>query len=344
MAGTASNLPHLVFAAALLAGVSLAREAKGEVLVSVQVDSEARRPLAERVVSELESEGYAVKLDESGASPCETSGAQVVPVGRETRAWVRLTQSPAGDDTVVASICYLGALPFLQQAASSAPSSDPQKLAVATAEALNGLRSKLPPVVGESAVAVRRAEARPSPAPEPARSGVVNRVAFRAALLVELPDYPAAPGAMFGATLGLGTHAGLMLDALVPVGGAELESSALTATVRTAWLRLGPRLDWALGDFELSGALLAGPAITWATAVARAPRAGTADVSPGVVLSVAALAEYPRRAKVFACASTSASALLPGSRVDLADGRPAPRGSFPLEASLGLGARWESEP
>jgi hypothetical protein len=103
---------------------------------------------------------------------------------------------------------------------------------------------------------------------------------------------------------------------------------------------VGPRFGWALGDFELSAAALAGPAVTWATGEARAPRVGTTDVTTGAVLSLATSLEYPRNAAVFACVSASASALLPAVEVDLGDGPPAPRGAFPLEASIGFGARW----
>ena len=119
----------------------------------------------------------------------------------------------------------------------------------------------------------------------------------------------------------------------------ELSSSEVRATVRTAWLRVGPRLGGAVGDFEFSAAALAGPAVTWVTAEADLPRVGTADVSTGAILSLAALVEYPRTTPVFASLSASASALLPGAKVDLADGDP-PRGAFPVEASIGFGVRW----
>jgi hypothetical protein len=103
---------------------------------------------------------------------------------------------------------------------------------------------------------------------------------------------------------------------------------------------VGPRLRWTAGDFDLSGAALAGPALSWATAVAEPPRAGGADVTAGAVLTVKALIEYPRRSSIFAVLSVSASALLPGVRVELADDASEPLGAWPLEASVGLGVRW----
>jgi hypothetical protein len=344
MIGPARYVPRVVWVAALLAGVCLTGRAEA-VEVSIQVDSEERLELARRLLSELESEGYKAQIaadagPSSAPSPCDEGGTRPMTVPSDAKAWIRLSAGPPGDPTVVASICYLGALPFLQQAAPSAPSSEPQTLAVATAEALNGLRSRLPPVVGEAPEPVRPKD-RPTPParPEPA-SRTMNDIAIGAALLVALPDYPAAPGAVLRSTLGITSWAALTIDAFMPTRGAELESAQVTATVRMAWLRVGPRIGGELGDFDLSGALLAGPALAWAGAVARAPRVGTADVSSGAIFSLAAFAEYPNDTRLFASAAASASALLPGSRVSLGSSTSAPRGFFPVEASFGLGLRW----
>jgi hypothetical protein len=147
---------------------------------------------------------------------------------------------------------------------------------------------------------------------------------------------------MLRGNLGITAAVALVLDGVLPTSGAELASAQMTATVRTGWFRVGPRLGWPLGDFELSGALLAGAAVTWATAVAVPPRIGTADVAAGALLSLGAAVEYPRRSRVFASASASASALLPGLRLNLGDGA-APYGGWPLEAALALGIRWGGE-
>ncbi len=332
------------FAATLVAASFVSRPARAEVHVSIQYDSEERLEAARRLFSELATEGYVVEMAPSAvASPCEATGARVPSVPRDTNAWVRLSADPSGADAVVASICYLGALPFLQQASSSAPRSDPDQLAVATAEALNGLRAKLPPIVGETP-APERQEAPPSPAEPPASpSAPVNGVGLGVAIWQNLPDYPVSPGVLFRATLGASARVSLSVEAFAPTRGAELADAEVTATVRTAWLRVGPRLGWKLGDLELFGALLAGPALTWATATARPPRVGTADVSPGALLSISAALEYPSRSPIFASASASASALLPGLRLHLADGSPAPSGSWPIDAAVGVGARFGGE-
>jgi hypothetical protein len=348
MTGARKSLLRVALAAKFLALLSTTSPLLAEVTVSIQYGSEERLELAQRVASELSAEGYAVEIhSEPVASPCDPNGSRLAGVTPGTKAWIRLSASPSGDDAVVASICYLGALPFLQQASPSAPRSDPRRLALATAEALNGLRSKLPPLVGDPDGAAKHED----PPNEPRRrrdtfssDRLTNSVVFGTALVSNLPDFPVAPGVEARATLGLAPSLGIAIDAFFPTSGRELSSSEVTATLRTTWLRAGPRLRWLLGDFDFSGAVLAGPAVTWATAVARAPRVGSADVSTGAILSLAAFVEYPRKTAVFACASTSASTLLPGARVNLGNGQASPRGSFPIEASIGFGVRWGTEP
>lgn len=331
-----------VFVTALFALVLTERHASAQVRVSLRYDSEDRVELARRLVSELESEGYTVEISaEGGPSPCETRGAQELVTG-DTRAWLRLGADPAGGDAAVVSICYLGSLPFLQEASARAPGSEPAQLAVMTAEALNGLRSKVSPAKVERALPEPR-ENTPSPSLEPhASTTLVNSVALGAGVLGNAPHYPAAPVVVLRANLGITPSFGFVVDGLLPTSGVELASASLTATVRTGWLRAGTRFGWAAGDFEISGALLAGAAVTWATATALPPRIGTADVSAGALFSLAAALEYPRRSPVFACASGSASALVPGLRLNLGEGS-APRGAWPLEAVLAVGARWGGE-
>jgi hypothetical protein len=332
--------------AALCLAVTLSSNAHAAgVTVSIQYTGEEEREFADRLVSELSSEGYVVEsraVDEP--TPCDANGAKLVSVGANAKAWIRLSEDPERAETVVATICYLGALPFLQQASSSAPKSDPRKLALAAAEALNGLRSKVPlPVPEFEQRAPPAVPATPITKEAVARTDAAtleNSVLLGGALMLNAPDFPIVPGVTTNANLGVTRSVSLLVDALWPVSGAELESPEVTAKVRTAWLRIGPRLRWAAGDFDLSGALLAGPALSWATAVARAPRAGAADVTAGAVLSIKALAEYPRRTAIFAFASASASVLLPGARVKLDGSVSEPLGTFPLEASIGLGARW----
>lgn len=350
MIGAGNHSLRVAVVATLLLVLSFAGSARAEAAVSISFESEAELELARRIASELTSEGYAANLSATAeASPCDATGTRLVSVPRGTKAWIRVSADPSNPDMVVASICYLGAQPFIQQATPSAPRPEAHELALATAEALNGLRAKLPPIEStpRSTSTTPKAERaidtsetdRPS-LPSPRRKSLANSLVLGGAVVWNLPDLPGVPGVSARATLGLAPSVGIAMDAFVPVTARELESGDVTAKVRTTWVRVGPRFRGEVGDFELSAAALAGPALTWATAVASPPRVGTTDVSPGAVLTLGVTAEYPRRATVFACASAGASVLLPGVEVNLGDPAAAPRGSFPLEASVGLGARW----
>jgi len=90
MAGPAQYLPRLAAVLTLFAGIFAACPARAEVHVSIQVDSEERLALAQRLASELQSEGYAVELTAvAETSPCEADGARLGTVTRDTKAWVR---------------------------------------------------------------------------------------------------------------------------------------------------------------------------------------------------------------------------------------------------------------
>jgi hypothetical protein len=78
-----------------------------EVTVSIGYTGETQREFAERLVSELSSEGYVVEsnaVDEP--TPCDVTGAKLVSVRTGARAWIRLGEDPLGGETVVATICY----------------------------------------------------------------------------------------------------------------------------------------------------------------------------------------------------------------------------------------------
>lgn len=335
-----------IFGLALfVAHAVVAGRAQAQTRATIRYDSDEQLQVARRLASELASEGYAVEITTSTQpSPCEAGERPRLRAAPAASVWIQLRVADASNDTVVASICYLGALPFLQQVAASAPRNDPVKLALSTAEALNGLRARVPPLENTESTATRAApsagaSARRAPAP-PTPTQPPGSASLGPALLLNLPDFPAAFGAEARANLAVARSIDLTLDVFVPTLGSELPSESVTATLRTTWLRVGPRFVWTHGDVGLSTALVVGPALTWATGVARRPRAGSADIAPGAVLALVQGTEYPARAPWFGFATFSASALLPGARVKLWNDAPSPRGSFPLVATLGLGARF----
>ena len=346
MVGPRRSLLHAAVAATTLTLLAWARSAVADVSVSLRYESAAELEHARRVASELASEGYAVDLgDTPEPSPCDPNAPRLASIPRDARAWIRLAPDPADAERVVAFICFLGAQPLLQQAVPSAPRSNGEQLALAAAEALNGLRVRLPPVQNAPR---RPPPSEPSPRAPLAPDARVERVPKRVVdslvlgpgIVRSFPDFPTTLGISARGTLGIVPSLGLVIDVFVPATSGELASDAVTAEIRATWVRVGPRLGWELGDFELSAAALAGPAFTWATATAVPPRQGAADVSAGAILTLGAFLQYPARSALFGAASVSGSALLPAPRVHLADAARAPRGYFPLEASLGLGVRW----
>jgi hypothetical protein len=337
--------------ASLCAGLCIAGGARAEVGVSIHYPSVEQLDVARRLSSELSSEGYAVTVQKvSEAPPCDAMPWPPVAASRGTSVWIRLAASSKGE-TILASICYVGTQPLFLETSASAPSSEPRQLALATAEALNGLRSKLPAsaLVADRVPAGREAPSRDreptalsGPSPPPGR--FTNRAELGAGLLLNFPDLPAVAGVTARVSVGVASSLGIVMDAFFPVAGAEVGSPEVRARVRTAWLRVGPRAGTPFKDFYVSGAVLAGPAVTWATATAQAPRLGTADVTVGAVTSVAGFLEYPHRSAIFACASASVSALLPGVRVKLGDRAPAAHGAWLLDGAVGIGARWGGGP
>ena len=127
MHGARKRSLRAAVAAAGLAALTPALEARAQVAVSVRYESDDQLEVARRITSELSSEGYAVEIVAVGtASPCDPDGTRVVAVPERATVWIRLAADPARNDAVVASICYLGTLPFLQRA--SVPKSDSSKL------------------------------------------------------------------------------------------------------------------------------------------------------------------------------------------------------------------------
>jgi hypothetical protein len=337
---------RVAVASTFLALATSTGHARADIVVSIHYESEEELEHARRVASELASEGYTVEVGNfHELTPCEPNGPAPGSVPPGTKAWIRLGPDPLDPGQVVAFVCYLGMQPLLQQAAPSAPRAESEKLALAAAEALNGLRARLPPLPSRPEPPTARVEPTRSEPPPPdhaaaRRAAVANSIAFGASVVRNLPDFETTLGATGRGTLGVTPWLGFVLEAFVPATSGEVESEQVSAKLRTAWIRGGPRLGGVLGDFGLSGVVLAGPALTWATAEATPPRTGTADVAAGAIVTVGVTLEYPTHAGIFGFASASGSALIPGARVKLGEGVAEARGYFPIDSAVGLGVRW----
>lgn len=319
----------------LSASLLLSRGALAEPLpataprVSVLDPGPTDRAIAERLFSELGSEGYAVEWSRSADSPCD-SPRTPGPHEHDERAWVRLDPERPDVPADRSFVCYQSATGRLLGSSARSSSGDPSTLAISTVEVLNGLR---------------RSASVPSSTREPVELQVRAHARGASASLFAGGTFAFSPlglppllGANVALRSGVDGELSLVYDAFVTLRSAELERADRRLEVRAAWLRIGPRLSWTVSMLNIDGSLLAGPAFLWATADAQQPLVGSADSTGAGLLSLGFGVEIPRHAPFFLRVSATGSVLFP--RVSIETGRDeVPAWCF-IETSLGLGLRW----
>jgi len=331
---------------ALVAGLLAAPRALAADRVWIVYSETALQPVAERLASELGTDGYTVELGpRDEPSPCEKplapGGASEVS---SEAAWVRLSPDPNDASAVVAAICVRSTVALLERVASRGERSEPERFALATAEALNGLRAKVPVMSSRNAPDV----AAPSPerasrsdgASRDTPSSGNNQLALTQTALLDLAELPPLWGGALAAELAVSSNVRVAFDTFVPVSSVELANEDARVTLRAAWVRTGISWSWLAGDARVGAALLAGPALTWASAEARAPRVGAADAKLGALLTLATTLEYPSHSRVFLLAAFRASGLFPAVRVAVATDTSKALGPLVAESSLGVGVRF----
>lgn len=310
-------------------------------LVSIVYAEQELRDVAERLASELASEGYAVQFGDPGdSSPCDAGAAARSSDDGRDRAWIRLSE--AAGDRVEASICHRSSAPILRQTAARALRSEPERFALTASEALNGLRAKVPRQPVDVPAPVERIpayDARDSASAERERT---NEVFATQSTVVAASEFPPLLGVSLGASVGVRRGFAITVESFWTARAAVLENESVRVSARSAWVRFGPELQSSLGAIRFRAALLAGPAVTWATARAELPRIGTADVAVSAIASLAASLEYPRTSTAFALLATRGSTLLPAVRLALGEDRSNDFGPWLLEASVGMGLRWSA--
>jgi hypothetical protein len=294
--------------------------------VTVSASHADLEPAAGRLSAELASAGYAVSLQ--SAEPvkgCER-GQQPASSG----AWVRLETDPVKNDEVIASVCLNGTAIRIEGFKS-----DPARLAVSTAEALNGLEAtsvELP--VTRARPAVRHGPAAGLP-PARARSAVI----LAETLLIDPTGFPRSWGTSLDAELGLGPHIALVLGGFFPIVRAELSTGNAELRAGFSFVRVGPALRYSVGDFALSSSIVVGPAFTWVTAEAASPYVGGKDSTFGIWSAVGIQMIYLERNPLFAVATARGALLLPSPRFSVPDEPHHDFGPFLIETSLGIGLR-----
>lgn len=309
----------------------------------------ALRPVAERLASELGTDGYTVELGpRDEPSPCEQPLAPGgTSDGVSEAAWVRLSVDPNDTDAVVASICVRSTVALLERVASRGERTEPERFALATAEALNGLRAKVPVMSSRNAPQVTTPRPERASSSEPAgpdtSSPGDNQLSLTQTALLDLADVPPLWGGALAAELAVHSGVRIAFDTFIPVSSVELANQEARVSLRSAWVRTGASIGWLAGDVRVGAALLAGPALTWATAEARAPRVGIADAKLGALLTLGATVEYPSRSRVFLLGGARLSALFPTVRIAVASDTSKTLGTLLAETSLGVGVRFGPE-
>jgi hypothetical protein len=268
----------------------------------------------------LTSAGYTISLNLSDPPvACERGEA----------AWINLAPSSKDRAAVVATLCVDGT-----EVTIAAPRADPARLAIGTAEALNGLGATAPPSTPRLASAVA-APARESP---PSLL-LPHAVSAAQMLLVDPAGFPLLWGTSVDVDLGLSEHAAVVLGGFFPIARAKLSTSSAELRTGVAWLRVGVALRYSLARFAVAGSLVVGPSYTWVTARAVTPYLSGADFAFGVAAGAGLSVSYPHRGPVFAVAGGRAVVLLPGPRFKLPKEEPRDLGPLLIEASLGIGLR-----
>jgi hypothetical protein len=299
--------------------------------------------VVDRLVTELSTDGYPVRRAEpSERSPCDRL-SEPRPAAGAKGAWIVVARDASDPERVIASICFRSAVTVLQRVSAQGLRREPERFALTTAEALNGLSAAVPWVVPQPARPAETSGPLIPPARRSAR-GASNALTLATAAVVDAAGVPPLWGLELASTARIHANLAWQLAAFVPVTSAEIENASVSLRARTSWLRLGPSLHAELGAARAQVSLLAGPALTWASADARSPRVGTTDVALSSLVTLGAALQYPRESWLFVQGAAHLSALLPAVRLALAEDTSHALGPLLFDASFGVGLRWGRAP
>ncbi len=247
-------------------------------------------------------------------------------------AWVQISDSEATSQLSVL-LCYRNRAGHLSQSLLQIASGDVGRGALASVEALNGLRAEptLTPAAACAPVKVETAPATPS---------LQNAFMAGAAIVFDPLGIGPIVGVTGGLEAGLTRRLSLHLDAFAPVRARHLERTDRTLEVDVAWLRAGASLGWPLWITDVQASLSAGPALVWAESHAHAPLIGTARRSGAFVISAGGALELPRDSSWFLRGYYQVGTILP--RINVVTSLTDTEHLGPLLFQLGatLGTRW----
>jgi hypothetical protein len=307
--------------------------------VTLQDSVAAHGQHATRLLAELQHDGYSVEWQPAGAgSPCSDDLPQSAaprPADARAGAWIGL-EAAAVPDQLLLTICHLGAGGAPEHVSLRVPADDPQRLALAAVEALNGLAAKPRP---------KAALLSTPPLPEPRRAGSGVGVAAlfaSAALVVDASAGRPMVGASAGLAAPLSEPLSLELSAFVPFRQTTAQGVDRELSLGAAWARIGPRLAWVAAPLRLGLSLQGGPALIWASAETTPPLIGTTERTTSAMLSAGVWLECPDASTVHLRAAGRASRLVPSVELELGDGSRRSFGELLVEMDIGIGVRWDT--
>lgn len=303
--------------------VANAAESIGILSTSIEI-----QPLVARLASELRSNGYSVRFEPFDPARRCTSAS-----GAPADSWISLAPDPEQPASVITTLCFGGA-----KLVTRGPRADPARFAVATAEALNGLRAK-PLAIPERTLPGPESGALDQGAERRDTEAARSSLELAQALVIDPGGFPLLWGASLDAELAVSRSFSLVGGGFFPITRPELASSEVSLTTGVAFARAGAALHLATSTVVVSASLTAGPAFTWASADAEAPRVGGSASTVSAIGSAGLRLDYPARGQVFAAAQARASLLLPAIRFAVAGAEARTLGPALLETSLGVGLR-----
>lgn len=314
--------------------VLVTTRARADVQVVVSQPSPEHELAAGKLVTELRSEGYVVQwVSYPAETPCTRTTA-TAHAPSASGIWIELGSSGA-EPEVTATICYRPPLGALDRARVTAPLDDPQRLAIITVEAVNGLRSaprpaEMPP---RKAAATDGA---PLNAWQPRRA----QLGVGAATVLDVTGAGPVIGAELRLAVSLDEALAMQAEVFVPALAAREVGVDRTLWLRAAWVRLGLRRRWLLAQAELDASLAVGSALVWARSDPRPPLVGTTALAATALFSAGLGFVYPRESLVDFYVQAHASRLVPDVKLTTDRDHTRPFGALLLDAALGLETRW----
>lgn len=280
-----------------------------------------------RLLDELRSTGYEpVLLASERARPCAASTTSATA---SLPAFVTFARDADSGD-LLAVVCYVRPSGSVERVLVRAPQAEPERLALAVVEALNGLAA----TTMASPAPTRAAAPRP-----PAVGG--HAVSAQAALLADAVSGITPVGGQLGIEAKVSRALGMALETFVPMSEGHARGVERELSLGAGFVRLAARVGWSRAPLRFGASAAAGAALVWTSAQSRSPeRLGTTKTAAVALLTGGVWLECPSTSRLFLRAAASASRALPSVDVARGDGSYAPFGALLLDASLGIGVRW----